>query len=84
LLNLGWESQLPATAGDTFAYVIDPEPAQFEIDLAFENFNIGTYNAEPSPGLNFNMEVVPEPSTYALLALSAAGLGGYFLRRRRK
>lgn len=28
--------------------------------------------------------VVPEPSTYALLALSTAGLGGCFLRRRRK
>jgi hypothetical protein len=26
----------------------------------------------------------PESSTYALLPLSAAGLGGYVLRRRRK
>lgn len=30
------------------------------------------------------VEAIPEPSTYALLALSAAGLGGYVLRRPRK
>ena len=34
-------------------------------------------------GLN-SYEVVPEPSTYALLALSATALGGYVLRRRRR
>jgi hypothetical protein len=28
--------------------------------------------------------LVPEPSTYALVALAAAGLGCYVLRRRRK
>jgi hypothetical protein len=27
---------------------------------------------------------VPEPSTYAMLALSAAGVAGYVVRRRRR
>ena len=31
-----------------------------------------------------NLSVVPEPSTYALLAMSAMGLGGYVIRRRRR
>jgi hypothetical protein len=36
-----------------------------------------------SGGLGLNSyQVVPEPSTYALLALSGAGLAGYIARRR--
>jgi hypothetical protein len=33
---------------------------------------------------NFSLEVVPEPSTYALLALTGAGFAGYVIRRRRR
>jgi hypothetical protein len=33
---------------------------------------------------NFNLQVVPEPSTYALLSLAGIALGGYAMRRRRR
>ena len=33
---------------------------------------------------DFSVTAVPEPSTYALLALSAAAFGGYVIRRRRR
>lgn len=67
--------------------VLDPNPAVFEIDLAFDNFNGGTYVATSGGGFKtqtMQIEAIPEPSTYALIAASAAGLGGYVLRRRRE
>lgn len=39
--------------------------------------------ADQNLGFN-NLEVVPEPSTYALLALSGIAFGGYVMRRRRR
>lgn len=39
----------------------------------------------PNTGMYFNnLTTVPEPSTYALLGLSAAGMAGYVIRRRRR
>lgn len=84
-----FDTPLPFSGGDVVAYVLDTTPVNVELDVAFSNFTPGTYNgvlvnvAFPE-GAAYNMEVVPEPSTYALLALSAAGLGGYVLRRRRR
>ena len=39
--------------------------------------------SEAQPYFN-NLSVVPEPSTYALLGLSAMGMAGYVIRRRRR
>jgi hypothetical protein len=38
----------------------------------------------PSLSIGVTAEAIPEPSTYALLTLAAAGLGAHVLRRRRK
>ena len=67
------------------------------LDSSFENLSAITlrfyaFNSEASGGtsgfdspLEFTgASVVPEPSTYAMLALAGAGFAGYVIRRRRR
>jgi hypothetical protein len=85
-----WRSSswlLPAndTSGSTFNFATNgtyitvlnstiPSPSNFPQD--------GVPSTSLTGGTTF--QVVPEPSTYALLAMSGIGLAGYVLRRRRR
>ena len=53
--------------------------------LAAANLRIG--GATTTPGVlvdSIEVQLVPEPSTYAMLALAGAGFAGYVIRRRRR
>jgi hypothetical protein len=44
---------------------------------------VGFWASAGAPGID-DVTVVPEPSTYALLVLGAAGMGAHLIRRRRR
>jgi len=74
------------TATNVFLDLSDPS---FQ-NLTSVTFRFYSWNSEAGGGtaglqgpLSFSGSVVPEPSTYALLVLSAAGLGAHLIRRRR-
>jgi hypothetical protein len=48
------------------------------------NQTITEWNGSYNSTLSSSYQIVPEPSTYALLALSAAGVFGYVVRHRRR
>lgn len=77
-------SQFVANAFDTFYQELNI--AAFDTgDIGFKGIELSNMGANyPEISYIGVTNVIPEPSTYALLALSAAGLGGYVLRRRRK
>ena len=51
---------------------------------AFRFYADGMPAGDASQSYFNDLQVVPEPSTYVLLALSAAGLGAHLIRRRRR
>jgi hypothetical protein len=53
----------------------------------FEGFNDSEVNPDGiwnSGTLTIQVVAIPEPSTYAMLALAGAGFAGYVIRRRRR
>ena len=91
---------LDGTNKDTLSLFVDPtDPiltnnavyaaTAFNTDVSsVAAANLRVANAAGAPGVLVNSievaTVVPEPSTYAMLALAGAGFAGYVIRRRRR
>ena len=74
----GGTPTITASPTDKIAYVLGATPAQFVVDQNFSIFKPGTYNIT---GGGLNMQIVPEPSTYALFVMTGAG-ALWWARRR--
>lgn len=73
-----------------------PSWTPFQLDLDISSVDAGQlgqiqanfFMFEYNPGQfqvdNLSIQTVPEPSTYAMLVLGAAGLGAHMIRRRRR
>ena len=91
LLDGGFNS-IGTWSGDTTGVTGTPSYVTLAPDTAgFDYSSIGgfffTWTGPGSESINATVStiaVVPEPSTYALLALSGLAFGGYIIRRRRR
>jgi len=79
--SVNWAAYQSASPG-TVAFEFDSVPT---ISVAGGGFVVNTDNltVETSMSVVYTYDVIPEPSTYALLGVAALGFAGYRLRRRR-
>ena len=74
ILVVGGTNRMSISEIDVLAYVFNATPTQVVMDQAFSTFNPGSYSRRTNTTAPLYLQVVPEPSTYALLLMTGAGV----------
>ena len=72
---------LQVNPGDVVTFNLFPNPSEFELGLAYSNFNEGVYSYGGVQNTISILEIIPEPSSLSLLLVGGAAL---MAGRRRK